>query len=94
MGINEPDWKQIGEAVLAKPLEGHVSPTEFYHKWSTKCQPSWKALTEALGQLGTFTWALAAAETARKRQGDVQGCKAVLKQPLFLLLNFCQKCVL
>lgn len=77
MGISEPKWKQIGEAVLTKPLEGHVSPTEFYHKWSAKSQPSWKALTDALGQLGTFTWALAAAETARKRQGDVQGCSSL-----------------
>ena len=54
-GIHEPDWEQIGVAVLNKPL--HVF--EFYENWS---RPSWKALADALGQIGN----LRAATTARQ----------------------------
>lgn len=70
IGIQEPDWKQIGETILKKPLKGHVSPTEFYKKWSqsAKSHLSWPALSDALGQTGN----LAAAEMARIKEGNVQ----------------------
>ena len=70
IGIQEPNWKQIGETILKKPLKGHVSPTEFYKNWSrsAKSHLSWEALSDALGQTGN----LAAAEMARIKEGNVQ----------------------